>query len=411
MNQASANSSGARPQNGGRRPIEGVRVLDLSRVMSGPYCSSMLADLGADVVKVEMPGRGDEGRAFGPYRDGESTYFMMLNRDKKSVTIDMKTPEGLELVRRLAKTADVLLENFRPGVMDRLGLGYEAVCAINPSIVYASISGFGQEGPLRDLPAFDLVIQAMSGLMSLTGPRGGPATAVGESVADVATGMFAAFGIVAALFQRTQTGEGQHLDVSMLDSLMAMQLTGLSRQLHFGDTPKPVGNRHPVTYPVDSFPTATGDVVMVCFSDAAFRGLGKAMGRPGLADDPRFRTNADRNRHEGELRELISGWTGGLPAEEVLAALRDAGIPAAPVWDLATLAASEHVAARGLVAEGRHARFGAVPLVRQPVKFSAAPADAAPTTPLLGEHTEAVLAGELGLDAAEIAALRAKAVI
>jgi CoA:oxalate CoA-transferase len=197
----------------------------------------------------------------------------------------------------------------------------------------------------------------------------------------------------------------------MLDSLVAMQLTGLSRQLHFGVTPRPVGNRHPVTYPVDSFPTLDGDIVMVCFSDAGFRDLGRVMGRPDLADDPRFRTNADRNRHEEELRTLISAWTAGLTAETVLAALREAGIPAAPVWDLATLAASEHVAARGLVVQGRHALFGAVPLVRQPVKFSAAPVCAPPTTPLLGEHTEAVLAGELGLDAAEIAALRAKAVI
>ncbi len=381
-----------------RKILDGVRVLDLSRVMSGPFCSSMLADLGAEVIKIEMPGRGDEGRSFGPYRDGESTYFMMLNRGKKSVTIDMKTEEGRDLVMKLAASADVLLENFRPGVMDRLGLGYETVKAVNPAIVCASISGFGNESPLRDLPAFDLVIQAMSGLMSLTGPRGGPATAVGESIADVSTGMFAAFGVVAALFNRERTGAGRQIDVSMLDSMMAMQLTGLSRQLYLDDTPTPVGNRHPVTYPVDSFPTRTGDIVMVCFSQGAFRALCGLMGQPELADDPRFRTNADRNAHEDELRTLIADWTRPLSGDDVLAMLGGANIPAAPVWNLKQLAESDHVAARGLVVEGRHSRFGVVPLVGQPVKFSDVDAAEAPRTPMLGEDTDSVLADELGLD-------------
>ena len=394
-----------------RKILDRVRVLDLSRVMSGPFCSSMLADLGAEVIKIEMPGRGDEGRAFGPYRDGESTYFMMLNRGKKSVTIDMKTEEGRELVMKLAASADVLLENFRPGVMDRLDLGYEVVKALNPAIVYASISGFGQESPLRDLPAFDLVIQAMSGLMSLTGPKSGPATAVGESVADVCTGMFAAFGVVAALFNRERTGAGRQVDVSMLDSMMAMQLTGLSRQLYFDDTPKPVGNRHPVTYPVDSFPTRTGDIVMVCFSQVAFRALCEVMGQPKLADDPRFRTNDDRNVHEDDLRALIGDWTRTLPADEVLSTLGSANIPAAPVWNLKQLAESDHVDARGLVVEGRHSRFGAVPLVGQPVKFSDVDAGEAPRTPMLGEDTDSVLADELGLDDDARDKLRARKII
>ncbi len=394
-----------------RKILDGVRVLDLSRVMSGPFCTSMLADLGAEVIKVELPGRGDEGRAFGPYRDGESTYFMMLNRGKKSVTIDMKTEEGRELVMKLAASADVLLENFRPGVMNRLGLGYETVKEVNPAIVYASISGFGQESPLRDLPAFDLVIQAMSGLMSLTGPKGGPATAVGESVADVSTGMFAAFGVVAALFNRERTGAGRQLDVSMLDSMMAMQLTGLSRQLYFDDTPTPVGNRHPVTYPVDSFPTRTGDIVMVCFSQGAFRALCRVMGRPELADHPRFQTNADRNAHEDELRAVITDWTRPLPADDVLSMLGGANIPAAPVWDLKQLAESDHVAARGLVMEGRHSRVGVVPLVGQPVKFSDIDAVETPRTPMLGEDTDSVLADELGLDDDARDNLRARNII
>jgi len=387
--------------------LKGIRVLDLSRVMSGPFCTSMLADLGAEVIKIEMPERGDEGRAFGPFRDGESTYFMLLNRNKKSVTADLKAPEGAALIKSLIPHCDVLVENFRPGVMARLGLDYDSVKAINEKIIYASISGFGQESPLKDLPAFDLVIQAMSGLMSVTGPKGGPATAVGESVADVCTGMFAAFGIVSALFDRERAGAGRHIDVSMLDAMMSMQLTGLSRQLYFDETPSPAGNRHPITYPVDSFPTLAGDIVMVCFSDASFKSLGKAMGIPELADDPRFRTNALRNQHEEELRALISGWTRRLEPEQALSLLRDAGIPAAPVWNLKQLAESDHAAARGLIAKGRHSRFGDVPLVPQPVRFSGSQPIEHPTTPALGEHTQDVLAGLLRLDAKAIAALKA----
>jgi len=395
--------------------LSGIRILDLSRVMSGPFCTSMLADLGAEIIKIEMPELGDEGRSFGPFQDGESTYFMLLNRNKKSVTVDLKAPEGRDLIKTLAAKCDVLVENFRPGVMARLGLDDTVLLAINPRLVYASISGFGQESPLATMPAFDLVIQAMSGLMSLTGPKGGPQTAVGESLADVCTGMFAAFGIVAALFDRERSGKGRQVDIAMLDSMMSMQLTGLSRQLYFDDTPKPVGNRHPITYPVDSFPTASGDIVMVCFSDAGFRNLGELMGEPGLADDPRFKTNADRNAHEAELRALISAWTAEQSQDAVIDALLKARIPAAPVWDLKQLVSADHTAARGLIVDGLHRRFGTVPLVPQPVKFSNNAGDtvdtAAPTTPMLGEHTEAVLAELAALSPEAIAALRANKAI
>jgi len=392
-------------------PLEGIRVLDLSRVMSGPFCTSMLADLGAEVIKLEMPEQGDEGRSFGPYQDGESTYFMLLNRNKKSVTLDMKAPEGLDVVKALVPKCDVLVENFRPGVMERLGLGTAAVRALNPDIVYASISGFGQDSPLKDWPAFDLVIQAMSGMMSLTGPKGGPATAVGESIADVCTGMFAAFGIVAALFDRERNGNARDVDIAMLDSMFAMQLTGLARQLYSGETPRPVGNRHPVTYPVDTFPTKTGDIVLVCFSDGLFRELGKLMGHDGLANDPRFADNAGRNAHEDELRTLIANWTRTKTQDDAIDALIGARIPAAPVWDLKQLTKSDHVAARGLVGRGEHAKLGPVPLVGQPVRFSGVERNQDLSTPALGEHTDAVLSGLVGLDDKQIAALRNKKAI
>ena len=242
--------------------LDGVRILDLTRVMSGPFCTAMLADLGAEVIKVEMPGFGEEGRHFAPFKDDESAYFLLLNRGKRSITVDLKSNEGVALIHALAAKSDVLVENFRPGVMKRLGLDHESLLAANPRLIYASISGFGQNGPFSDLPAFDLVIQAMSGLMSLTGPRDGAPTAVGESIADICTGMFASWGVLAALFERERTGKGRHLEVAMLDSVFAMLLTSLSRRLYIGEMPQRVGNRHPETYPVDSLPTRDGGIVV-----------------------------------------------------------------------------------------------------------------------------------------------------
>lgn len=386
--------------------LSGIRVLDLSRVMSGPFCTSMLADLGAEVIKIEMPGMGDDARHFGPYKDGESTYFILLNRNKKSVTVNMKSPEGQALIRNLIPKCDVIVENFRPGVMARLGLDEPSVRALNPSIVYTSLSGFGQDGPFKDLPAFDLVIQAMSGLMSLTGPTGGPATAVGESLADVCSGMFAAFGTLAALFDRERNGKGHHVDVAMLDSVMSMQLTGLARQLYMDDTPAPVGNRHPVTYPVDSFAARDGDIVLVCYSNKLFAGLAELIGQPELAEDLRFRTNADRNCNEGELRELIAQWARRQSQSDAVDLLLSKGIPAAPVWDLKQLTTSTHVSERELIAKGAHEKLGEIPLVPQPVRFSGMVQRQGYSSPTLGQHTDEILKSQAGLSDEEIAALR-----
>lgn len=391
--------------------LSGIRILDMSRVMSGPFCTSMLADLGAEVIKVELPSIGDEGRGFGPHRDGESTYFMMLNRNKKSVTIDLRTPEGAEMIKSLARQFDVLVENFRPGIMEKYGLSYAAIKAENPRIVYASISGFGQDSPLRDRPAFDLVIQAMSGIMSLTGPRGGPATAIGESLADVCSGIFAAWGIASALFARERSGAGQHVDVAMLDCMVSMQLTGLSRQLYFNDTPKPVGNRHPLSYPVDSFPTTEGDIVLVCFSNALFTGLAGLIGRPDMGEDPDLASHPGRSAREDEVRAAIAKWTRTRSRQEVLDALQAIGIPAAPVMSLDETVKSDHAAARRLVRKGTHTRFGEVPMVPQPVRFSSAPDLTELSTPALGEQTDEVLSQMLGLGAEKLKMLRDKKII
>jgi CoA:oxalate CoA-transferase len=385
----------------------GVRVLDLTRVMSGPFCTAMLADLGADVIKIEMPGFGEESRHFAPHVNGESAYFALLNRGKRSVTINLKSPDGIRIVHDLAARSDVLVENFRPGVMDRLGLGQTQARAVNPRLVYASISGFGQEGTFRDWPAFDLVVQAMSGLMSVTGERDGRATAVGESIADVATGMFAAWGIAAALYDRERTGVGRYVEVAMLDSVFAMLLTSLARRLFTQRPPGRVGNRHPETYPVDSFPTKDGDIVIVGFSDAVFQRLAQVMGRAQLFRDPRFHTNHDRNVHETELRAEIAAWTQRLTRAEALERLREADIPAAPVWTLDDLFQSGQPQARGMLQPGVNAVLGEVCLVPQPVQFSNSSRIAPMRTPTLGEHTEEVLRSELGLDPAHIAGLRA----
>jgi CoA:oxalate CoA-transferase len=390
-----------------RHLFAGLRVLDLTRVMSGPFCTAMLADLGANVTKIEMPGFGEEGRHFAPHVNGESAYFALLNRGKQSVTINLKAPEGIGLIQELAAQSDILVENFRPGVMERLGLGQAKMRAANPRLIYASISGFGQDGPFRDWPAFDLVIQAMSGMMSITGERDGRATAVGESIADVATGMFAAWGIAAALYDRERTGAGRYLEVAMLDSVFAMLLTSLARRLFTQRRPGRVGNRHPETYPVDSFPTKDGDIVLVGFSDAVFRRLAQAMERLELADDPRFLTNRDRDTHETELRREITAWTQRLTRDDALERLRAAEIPAAPVWTLDDLLQSGHPEARGMLQPGVNAVLGDVPLVPQPVQFSDSARVAPMCTPTLGEHTEQVLRSELGLDDARIAALRA----
>ena len=393
------------------RLLGGIRVLDLSRVMSGPFCTAMLADLGAEVIKLEMPGVGDDARRFGPFRDGESAYFLLLNRGKKSVTLNLKSERGRSILHRLAASSDVLVENFRPGVAKRLGIDFPMVQNVNPRLIYASISGFGQEGPLSGRPAFDLVVQAMSGLMDMTGQRNGPPTAVGESVADVCSGMFAAWGITTALFRRERSGRGCHVDVAMLDSVFSMLLTVLSIALYSKRQPTRMGNRHPVTYPVDSFRAKDGHVVIVVASDPAFASLAEIIGQPMLLEDLRFLTNADRNRHEADLRKIIETWTSLRGVNEIVEVMNSAGVPSAPVLSVADVLESGHIAFRGMVSTVEHSRLGDIPVVHQPVRFSNAEYRAVGAPPSLGEHTQEVLSSLLGLESEEIERLRDERII
>ncbi|MER5946818.1 CoA transferase [Streptomyces sp. NPDC001904] len=374
--------------------LQGLRVLDLSRVLAGPYCTSLLADLGADVVKVEPPA-GDDARHLGPFRDGESVYFAQLNRGKRSIVLDLKNPDDHATLLRLAERADVLVENYRPGVAERLGIDHATLAAVNPRLVYASISGFGQSGPMRAHPAYDLIVQAMSGLMAGTGTPDGPPTRVGESVGDLIAGLFASWAVGAALFDRERTGRGRHVDVAMLDSLVSLQVTAMSLLTATGSLPGRVGNRHPVSTPFDTYRTADGLLAVAVASDGVFARFARLVGRPDLPADPHFHDDTARTRNRDEVRRITEEWSGGLTTEEALKLAQAEGVPAAPIQDLAQAIDSEQIQQRGLIGEFDHPVLGRTPYLRQPAHFGpggqeTATAPTAPS-PALGAHTDQVV--------------------
>lgn len=374
--------------------FDGLRVLDLSRVLAGPYCTALLADLGADVVKVEPP-HGDDARHLGPFTDGESVYFAQLNRGKRSLALDLKDPADLALLLRLAERADVVVENFRPGVATRLGVDHAALSARNPGLVYASISGFGQSGPLREAPAYDLIVQAMSGLMAATGTPAGGATRVGESLGDLVAGLFASWAIGAALYDRERTGRGRHIDVAMLDSLVSLQVTALSLLTARGELPGRVGNRHPVSSPFDTYPTADGTIALAVASDAVFARYARLVGRPELPADPRFADDTARTAHLPALQEITEAWSRSRTCAQALEEARAAGVPAGPLWDLAQALGSEQLKERGLLGTFEHPVLGRTPYLRQPARFDAEPPREASPPPALGADRAAVTAAWL----------------
>lgn len=391
--------------------LQGIRILDLTRMLAGPFCTAILADVGADVIKIENPQGGDDARAFEPRRGGESAYFMLLNRGKRSLTLDLKAAEGRALLHDLVARSDVVVENFRPGTAARLGLDYETLAATNPRLVFASISGFGQSGPLSHLAAYDIIAQAMSGLMSITGFPDGPPTRVGESLGDIIAGLYSAFGILTALQARDRTGRGQQIDVAMLDSVFSLLVTALCQYLYTGREPQRVGNRHPLSTPFDAFQAGDGLVVIAVANQRLFARLAETMGRPELADDPRFITDDRRTANEPALRALIEDWTKSRSVAAVVETLEAVGVPASPIWTVAEAVHSPHVSSRGLIARVAHATAGEIPLVRQPVQFSGTPSAIRRAPPLLGEHSEEVLSEVLGLDAAAVAALRTRGIV
>lgn len=385
-------------------PLTGIKILDFTRVLSGPYCTALLADLGAEIVKVEAP-QGDEYRHVGPFRDGESALFQLVNRNKQGLALDMKQPAGREIAKRLALQADVVVENFRPGVAERLGLGADALMAENPKLIHASISGFGQNGPQAELPAFDLVAQAMSGFMALTGEPDGPPMKIGESIGDLAAGLFASWAILAALVERGRTGQGRRLDVAMMDSLIALLPTAAAQWMFGPAPPRRVGNRHPLSTPFGTYRAADGHLVICVLNAPQFARLTACMGLPELAADPRFATDELRTRHEPELRALIEGWLAALPVDEAVARLMQEGVPASAIAEAAEVFAGPQVAARGLLPETTHPRLGAIRTMEQPVHFSGLARGRQRPAPALGEHNAQILTAWLGLEEADIHAL------
>ena len=374
--------------------LEGVRVLDLSRVLAGPYCGAFLADLGADVVKVEAP-NGDDARHLGPFKGAESVYFAELNHGKRSVVLNFKDPNDHERFMRLVEHADVVLENFRPGVTKRLGVDAESVHKTNPRIISASISGFGQEGPFRNRPAYDLIVQAMSGIMAATGPEGGQPTRVGESLGDVVSGIFAGWAICAALYERERTGIGRSVDVSMFNSLLALQVTNLSLLLADGKLPGRIGNRHPVSVPFDTYPAKDGLVALAVANDRIWARLADLMGRPDLGTDDAYLGDMNRASKRQELTQLVSGWTQRMTVAELLRKTEEAGVPAAPIWDLKDALESEHVVARHSLGYFTHPELGKVPYLRFPAGFGCGNSAAfSEPSPSLGEQTAEAVADE-----------------
>lgn len=359
---------------GGAGPFDGLLVVDLTRILAGPYCTLLLAELGARVVKVERPPAGDEARRIGPIPEGapdRSAYFQSVNRGKESVVLDLEATEDREIFESLLDRADVLAENFRPGVLEKLGYGWETVHERWPRLIVASTSGFGQTGPQRTLPAYDVVAQAMGGMMSLTGEPGRAPVRVGVSLGDLAAGMFTALGVSAALYYRERTGEGQRVDVSMLDSQVALVENAISRLEATGETPGPIGSRHPAVAPFQAFEAADGHVVIAAGNDELFGRLARALGREELSEDPRFAGVAERMRHVDTLQaELERALAGGDVAHWV-EVLRAAGVPCAPVQDVAEVVDDPQVRARNMIVEAEDPAIGRVRMAGNPVKLSA----------------------------------------
>lgn len=377
-------------------PLEGLKVLDLTRVLAGPYCTMILADLGADVIKVEMPVTGDDSRHFGPYQKGESAYFMSLNRNKRSVVLDLKSPEGKATLKALLMKMDVVVENFRPGTMEKLGFGYEDIKTYHPSIIYAAASGFGHTGPYSDRPAYDGVVQAMGGIMSITGQVGGEPTRVGPSVGDINAGMFTAIGILAALNHRHKTGEGQKVDVAMLDCQVAILENAIARYVVTGEVPKPAGNKHASIVPFEPFETADGEIMIAAGNDNLWRTFCKVSGLEALASDPRFDTNPKRLENYEKLRPLVATAVREKTTAQWQSILDQAGVPNGPINTVDKVIENEQVLARDMIIEVEHPVAGKLKMPGIPVKLSATPGAILSPAPTLGQHTDEVLKEFLG---------------
>src|SRR3954469_23416759 len=389
-------------------PLEDVKVLDLTHALAGPFCSTMLADFGAQVIKLEPPGAGDIARGWGtPVAGGETAYFVSLHRNKRGIVIDLKRPQGKELFFKLVERSDVVLENYRVDALKRLGLDYEAARKRNPGIIYCSVSGFGQDGPYRDRAALDLILQAESGMISVTGEPGSTGTRAGVSIADMTAGMYAAYGVMLALRMKEKTGVGQELDVSMLEGQLALLSTMISAYCADGKVPRPTGNTYAALVPYQTFHTATRDLAIAIAGDKLWRKLCPAIGCPELTDDPRFSRALERNKNRATLLPMLQEVFLKRPYEEWEPLLLKNDIPVGAINDLSQVIEHPQVKARNALVEVEHPKAGKVRVIRSPVRLSKAPFAVRSPAPMLGQHTHEVLRDVLGMTERDIAALAA----
>ncbi len=393
-------------------PLDGIRVLDLTRVVAGPYCAMFLGDLGAEVVKVEQPGFGDDTRGWGPpFTGGESAYYLCINRNKKSITLDLKSTEGVKLLRQMTKVADVVIENFRPGTMERLGLGEQQLRQFNPRLIYASLTGFGADGPMRDSPGYDLIVQAWGGLMSITGTPEGEPVKVGVAIIDLVAGLMLGKAITAALFARERIGLGQRIDTSLLEAEVASLINVGSNYLIGGKIPSRWGNAHPNIVPYQNFKTADGYFVLGVASETIWRRFCQAIGRPDLAEDSRFADNAKRVENRTALIALLSEVFLSRTNQTWLKLLNNAEVPCAPVQTVDQVFQSPQVLHRDMLVGVEHPTAGKVPMAGVPVKFSLTPASVRLPPPLLGEHNRQVLKTWLDMSDEAIEELQRKNIV
>jgi crotonobetainyl-CoA:carnitine CoA-transferase CaiB-like acyl-CoA transferase len=393
-------------------PLDGLTILDLTRVLSGPYCTMLASDMGARVIKIEHPGHGDDTRAWGPpFLGTESAYYLSINRNKESVAIDFKTTEGRAVLDALIARADVLVENFRPGTLDKMGLGFADLAMRHPRLIYVSISGFGQTGPRQREAGYDVIAQAEGGLMSVTGMADGPAVRLGVAIGDIAAGMFAFQGLLLALIARGTTGRGQHVDVSLLDAVTSLLTYQAARHFATGERPMRAGNRHMTIEPYDTFDVADGVLVLAVGNDAQWQRMCAALDLHSLSADPRFTTNEDRVRHHDELQPLLSAAFTQVSLVPLLARLRAAGVPCGAVRSIDEALADPQILARQMVEHVDHPVLGSLKVLGLPVKLSDTPGHVRTAPPMLGADTRRVLMGDLGMSGSDVDGLIARAVV
>lgn len=392
-------------------PLNGIKVLDLTRVLAGPYATMLLGDLGAEVIKIEQPGTGDESRNFGPFKNGFSLYFMSVNRGKRSVTLNLKTERGHAIFKRLLDQTDILVENFRPGTMEKLGLDYGTLKSEYPSLIYAACSGFGQTGPYAQQGAYDMIIQGMGGIISITGEPDGPPVRVGTSISDITAALFTTIGILSALHHRNQTGNGQFVDVAMLDSLVAVLENAVVRYFATGEAPKPLGARHPAITPFEAFASADGHVIIALGNDTLWAKFCEHVGRQTLISDKRFQTNADRTENHDQLFPILSEIMSQRTTDDWIDALGNIGVPCGPINAMDKVVTHPQVEAREMITRVAHQITGEVEVPGVPIKLSETPGSVDAPAPSLGEHTIEVLTGLLKMHPDEVEELRQDGII